>query len=216
MRPNAKKAERDKQRKEQHVTKIQDGNPLEIFTTYIKSNFPKSISSPFHDINKNKTIVVEQAKTNLALFHDIMQKYDFESRLVFGTLLGIYRGKDLIPHDQDIDIAMRPSQLAVLEKAMPELIENGFNVTRYSKNLLVSLSREDEYIDLYIFNDQKNGTYVCGMYKLYEKDFVSPTTIEFIDREFKTVENIEQFLLTYYGKNWKTPIKGISANPKNK
>ena len=222
MRPNAKQEQRDKEKKElnklREMGKIQP-NPIDLlndFTGYIKTNFPKSISSPFYDINKNKLINVGNAKINLALFYDIMAKYNFEYRLVFGTLLGIYRDGDLIKHDQDIDIGIRPSQLTVLEKALPELCENGFNVTRYSKNMLVSLSRNDEYIDLYIFSDQPNNTYTCGMYKLWEKDFTSPTEVEFMDRKFNTVSEIEPFLVTYYGQSWKTPIKGISANPKNR
>jgi hypothetical protein len=222
MRPNAKQEQRDKEKRE--LAKLIDEGKLERkpidaltdFTGYIKSNFPKSISSPFYDINKNKLINVDNAKVNLALFYDIMAKYEFEYRLVFGTLLGIYRDGDLIKHDQDIDIGIRPSQLPVLEKALPELCENGFNVTRYSKNMLVSLSRNDEYIDLYIFNNQSNGTYTCGMYKLWDEDFTSPTELDFMDRRFKTVAKIEPFLVTYYGLSWKTPIKGISANPKNR
>jgi hypothetical protein len=193
----------------------QDANTLKKkFEGYINRNYPLSVSKPFDDINKNKVINIKNAKENLGLFHDIMSKYKFEYRLVFGTLLGIHRGGDLIPHDQDIDAAIHVNQLTILEKALPELAKNGFNVTRFSKGLLISLSRNDEYIDLYIFTPAGNMA-SCGIYKLSDDDFVKPTTIEFIDRKFKTVTRIEAFLVNNYGSDWKTPIKGKSANPKN-
>lgn len=185
------------------------------FAGYINRQYPKSVSDPFHDINKNKCIGIEQAKENLGLFYDIMLKRKFEYRLVFGTLLGIHRGGDLIAHDQDIDLGIHMNQLNILKAALPELTENGFNVTRFSKDLLISLSRKGEYIDLYIFSPAGNMA-SCGIYKLSNDDFVKPTAIEFIGRKFKTVAKIEQFLVNNYGSDWKTPIKGKSANPKHK
>lgn len=185
------------------------------FDEYINRTYPLSISNPFSDITKKESINIKNAKENLGLFHDIMDKYKFEYRIIFGTLLGIYRDGDLIAHDQDVDVGIHVNQLSTLEKALPELSNNGFNVTRYSKELLVSLSRNDEYIDIYIFTPHTKIT-SCGIYTLSYDDFTHPTTIEFINRKFKTVTLIEEFLLTNYGNNWKTPIKGKSANPKNK
>ena len=194
-------AENSLNKNEQHIG-------LKIFNSFILANYPESLTNPF--VYTSRPLDIPLAKENLALFYDTVLKYNLNYRIVFGTLLGIYRDGGLIKHDTDIDVAIPENQLAVLTPTIQELCDKGFTVIRYINDCLVSISRGSVYIDIYIFVSL-NDHYDCEKVgegkpcKLAKEDFDKDNYIEFMGRKFKTVSNIERHLVCYYGKDWQTP-----------
>ena len=178
-------------------------------TQYVNKNFPTCISKPWKGMSK-KTLQLETARVNYINCCDILCKAGVNYKVIFGTLLGLYRDGDLIPHDMDMDIAIQRSDVPKLIKALDTLKGEGFSVVRYTNNILISIGKDGDYIDLYIFNSGK-----CNMYKLTNADWASKNTVDLLDWELNTIANPEAFFKTYYGGDWKTPIKGIHAHTKH-
>lgn len=176
---------------------------------FTSQNFKKYTGSPFN---------ISIATKNLIECVLVLEKHNIKGLLVFGTLLGIYRSGDLIPHDSDIDIAISHKDLnKLLGNCIDEFKEQGFEILRYTKNTILSIGKDDNYIDLYIFTQKGNGADMkCCVYTLNNNDFENSTILNFKEKDFPTVNNPESFLENNYGKDWRIPIKGLSANPKKK
>lgn len=156
------------------------------------------------------------ANANLLAFCKCLTAASVNYRLVFGTLLGIYRDNSLIPHDTDIDIAIKHIDADALSACMPALIERGFTPIRYSSGTIMSLVRDGIYIDIYFFKQTDDvSVYRCSSYELADSDFTCDTTIEYLGYAFKTISDPIKLFLKYYGEDWLIPIVGIHANISN-
>ncbi|MGL5681623.1 MAG: LicD family protein [Marinifilaceae bacterium] len=149
----------------------------------------------------NKTI----AKENLQLFHEIMQKHNLTFGLIYGTLLGVIRDGDFISHDEDIDLFMLEENQAQFIKSLPSIEEYGFKVARYDKRGLISIIRNNEYIDIYFFHKDGDIRNCCGeRIPAYILD--ECISINFIDKEFLIPKDYMNFFIFEYGKTWNIPI----------
>lgn len=178
-------------------------------TTYIRRSHPKCISTPWIGMTK-KVLQLETARVNLVKCCEVLAEANVNYRVVFGSLLGLYRDGDLIPHDMDMDLAIQHSDIPKLIKGIDALAKEGFTVVRYSNNQLVSVGKDGDYIDIYIFTSGR-----CNIYNLSDADFKSDCTVTLLDTELKTIADPEAFFRKYYGGDWKTPIKGLHAHTKH-
>lgn len=153
----------------------------------------------------------ETAKFNLLLFHKILNKYNIKFFLLYGTVLGAIREKDFIAHDTDTDIGILEEERKQFLKAIPELIDNGFELIRTKEpDDLVTFMRNDEYIDIGVF--VSNGKYYTYQGNLIDKYFLDKLdSIYFLGESFLIPSNIERFLELTYGSNWKIPLKNEPA-----
>lgn len=141
----------------------------------------------------------------------ILQEHDLKPMLAFGSLLGAYRDESLIPHDLDVDLAIIDPDA---ENIIQNLIDTGVFAEKgilAIKNRQFSLTRDKIYIDFYPFTVYNNKTYYSKLgypkYILKDKDLPLQQFI-FLDDEFYAPNNIEEYLVERYGKDWKTPKTG--------
>lgn len=165
------------------------------------------------DANKNLGVNIQLAENLLKDCFDVLISVDLRPLLIFGSLLGCYRENGLINHDLDMDIG-------VIGKDEMVKIKDAIDSGKFSKKGIMaipkrcfSLVRDGFYIDIYPFL-QEGDHYVSQLgyphYKLHQEDFPLQT-IDFLDRKFYTIKDIEKYLIKRYGKNWTTPIANKGA-----
>ena len=184
-------------------------------TNYISKKDNNLIVNPFYNYKKGTKLENDIIICDLIQVCDVMVEVGVDYNVLFGTLLGMYRDGKLIDHDLDVDIAVKSDQKIDLIKVIEKLLNKGFKLTRYSRDQLVSIYRNNVYIDIYLFNTigQK---YKCSVYSIDKDIFDADNFVKCNGYSFKTIKDPEQFFENMYGLDWKTPIKGIHANPSRK
>ena len=66
------------------------------------------------------------------------------------ALLGLYRDGDLIKYDHDVDIYILGEDFYNLLKLLGNKELGGFKIIRFT-NSLISVEKDNEYIDIFIF-----------------------------------------------------------------
>ena len=128
------------------------------------------------------------AKENLLILKKIFDKYKLEFFLIDGTLLGAIRDKDFIYDDNDTDICINYSDLELLVKCVPDLIEQGLEPLRISNNE-ISFMKNNEYIDIEFLKEKTRFTENLDI-------------IEFCGESFNIPSNVNEYLTICYG-NWR-------------
>ena len=153
-----------------------------------------------------KKIGKKIARTNLLTIRNILKKSKIRWGLIFGTLLGAFREKDFITHDDDVDIFIYDEDRKILINLLHEFKNYGFEVVRYEKDSLLSIMRKNEQIDFYLFKKTLLGRR-CLDYYIPKIHFKRIGKIKFFNKYFPTVDKINQYLIFQYGKDWKVPKK---------
>lgn len=147
---------------------------------------------------------ISSAKHMLLSVNSIL--HDIPFFLAFGTLLGAYRDNKFIESARDVDVAV----LVDYRDKIDELIKK-----RYFIMYGIELIREDDtirtfrynndYIDIYFF-EKRGNEYWCGRsYSVKDYMIEEPSTMKFLDKEFRIFGNVELYLEHQYGKDWQTP-----------
>jgi phosphorylcholine metabolism protein LicD len=132
---------------------------------------------------------MEVFKDNLLDIKKVLDRNNVSFFLIFGTLLGAVRDKAFIKHDIDTDLGFFREDKEGFYKIILELRELDFWLIRTAHNdNLVSIKRDDEYID-FCFFDRIN----IPVTNLIEYPFIGET--------FMIPENYEEILTELYG-NW--------------
>lgn len=161
--------------------------------------------------------VIDQvvAKENLLDFKKLLDLEGIDFGIIYGTLLGAVRDKKFIDYDEDVDVFVldenREKFLALLFK----LREIGFEVARYEGDLL-SIMRDNDYIDVYIFRKNMFGKRICNGDSLCADFFERLETITFLGEKFYTPNNKIKFLEKAYGTDWMVPKRNSPAEVKGK
>jgi hypothetical protein len=195
---------------------------LPKLTEYIEGNHNHAIHKP--RLYPIQDFTTNHAEENLIDCADTLEEFNINYRIIFGTLLGIYRDKQIIPHDTDVDIGIAENQIEGLIKSIPHLLEKGFEAIRYQflapqekmKCGILTFGRHRNYLDFYIFQHETEERLAWLDFYLTKDDFTCDNTIDLNNRMFPTIEKPEEYFLEYYGSDWRTPIKDLHASPKNK
>lgn len=156
-----------------------------------------------------KRIDKHQAKENLFLFKEIMDKHKLKFLLAFGTLLGAVREHDFIDHDEDIDLIMMKSDLDKFLSLLFEFRKYGFEVIRYEPRGFLSLMRKGEYIDFYFYESYpENPALMYCCQDIFPKELLKNTApIIFLGKEFNAPVDYKKMMEISYGKDWTTPVE---------
>lgn len=150
-----------------------------------------------------------------------------DCRIGAGTLLGLYRDKELISTDTDCDIEL------YFDKAREEfdeddrqliiylgkfMIADKFRLVKTASYLgvpcqLVYAGTNDFVIDFsFFFLNKETEDYECvhevGMFKTKHEHLNSKYNSKGQIFDYDTHYDIEGYLKDRYGKNWKTPVSG--------
>jgi len=160
----------------------------------------------------------ENAIKNLIDLDSIFRKNKVRYWIQDGTLLGYYRDSDFISYDNDVDIGIKWSDFTC--NTMIDVINNGFTLYATSglleDSLVINIIKRGVSVDLYFYYPKDNyyfyhtavvkKPYADGRRRI---DFTymnfDVREIEFLGSKFFAPHNIEYFLETKYGKDWKTP-----------
>lgn len=167
-------------------------------------------------ISGTKKLNLIKAKKNLLDIKDILDKHSIKFGLIYGTLLGAIRENNFIEHDEDIDLSMLEEHKEDLLATLQDIIDVGFRVLRYDGKLL-SISRDNEYIDFYFFKKTDSSYRKCDVGLKAKNKYLEETkAYPFLGKNFQIPVESEKFLIDLYGKDWKIPIKDVSALDYNK
>ena len=157
-----------------------------------------------------KRIDKKISEENLSIIKDFLDFHNLSFGLIAGTLLGAIREHDFISHDEDIDLFVLEEQQDQLLDLLPQLHNIGFVVARYDRRGLLSIIRNGEYIDLYIFKKIGKGIRHCCGWCIPETYLENTISFSFKNHFFKIPKQYEQYLRYQYGDNWKTPIQYVN------
>ena len=157
-----------------------------------------------------KTINRDICRDNLITFKKTLDQNNVEFGIIFGTLLGAVRESNFIEHDEDVDVFILEENKDKFLSTLFELKEFGFNVVRYD-NQLLSIMKNDDYIDVYFFIKNSIGKRTCLEFSISSGYMESLVDINFLDTTFKTVNNYIYFLEYFYGKDWRIPKRHCPA-----
>lgn len=157
-----------------------------------------------------KLIDKKKAFENLCLFKDIADRNGFRFFLAYGTLLGAIREKDFIDHDEDIDLGADYQDVDMFMSMLFELREHGFEVARWDDRGLISIIRNNEYIDIYFFKKYNDKLLInCGE-PLPKQYLENQGVIEFKGVEFNAPADTVGAVEYWYGKDWQTPAQWLN------
>jgi phosphorylcholine metabolism protein LicD len=152
----------------------------------------------------------------------ILNKYNIDYWVDFGTLLGIIRENDIILRDNDVDICLvdTPELHETMKLAKDEFIKLGYSFKRMNwsayrvyKYILFA----DLFADLYLNKkDDTNKQYIGAE---GEKSNISYSLIgtpkyikwDKVNIDVKVPENIEETLIYRFGKDYMTPRIGYKG-----
>ena len=182
----------------------------------IKSILIQGVPFSYEAVNLNtkepKPMSFEEAKDLLFTSKNLLSEYGIKIYFVYGTLLGALREHSFISHDYDIDVYT--DQYDELLKNVPELYKKGLKLCRVQENKLLSFSYNGFYLDIYIKKDAPFPWIWCkqiGHDILPAKLVNGSEEIDFLGGKFLVPANPEKLIVFFYGKTWRTPIKGKHA-----
>lgn len=157
-----------------------------------------------------KVIDRNVCKNNLLEFKKILDNENLKFGLIFGTLLGAIREKNFIEYDEDVDVYVLDENKEKILSLLFIFKNHGFDVARYDGELL-TIIKDNDYIDIYFFKKKFFKRRVCMQYEYYSEFFNKFTKTPFLGEMFNTPNNYKIFLNELYGKDWMIPKKDAHA-----
>lgn len=185
-------------------------------------------------------ISLEGARKDLEEIKQVFDKFGVRLFLTYGALLGIYRGGDFIPHDDDIDLCIiDPIDFNTRKQIGHMLLDLGYT----PQGIVFNVAGRYEPSEPGYNGDNETGIIVCQKrirttlfffkregcpihgedYTCWPKYgsprliftpahfFDNPSSIKFNGRTYLTPGPIKEYLTFMYGKDWKKPNKGVHA-----
>lgn len=166
-------------------------------------------------LSVSKPMVVAQASKTLIDLKAILDRCGFEFFLAYGTLLGIYRDGEILPHDKDLDVGLawdtpREDLLKALSSSGRYWVDSkSANAQRYDFNFGVIDKKTGISIDFFFFKPE-GSCLLSGFYHLpnpllWRFSAFELAQISYKDLSFQVPMNPENFLIEIYGAQWRIP-----------
>lgn len=149
-----------------------------------------------------------QAAENLSIAKQILDRNRIGFMIIAGTLLGAMREHDFISHDEDIDLAFLAEDKQRTFDVLPQFIDAGFKIARYDRRGVLSVIRNNEYIDFYFFDKHhEEGLRTSSGWLIPERFLIDTASVEFKQMTFRAPKEVEDYLCFEYGPDWGTPVE---------
>ena len=173
----------------------------------IKTSLGETIKYKNRVLYDHKPINKPIAFDNLITLKRVLDEAKIDFLLIAGTLLGAVRENDFISHDEDIDLAFLIENKQKVIDILPRIIAEGFLIARYDKRNLLSIIRNNEYIDFYFFKKDEEILRRCNGWLIPAKFLEKTTYFDFKGESFSVPADYIEYLKYEYGTSWNTPIK---------
>ena len=163
-------------------------------------------------------ISTSKARKTLLSAHEILGKQGITFFPSSGTLLGIIRDNDILPHDKDLDIGLlwdvdRDQVIDCLCKNNLFELNDKETITPDHKQWFLSFTHVKNQIALDLFFYKPSGNhFLYGFHHLPHPILSRPRIFELANHEWngriwQVPENPDQYLTDLYGAEWKKPDK---------
>lgn len=162
-----------------------------------------------------KPMLVQDACEVLLELQSLLDQHAIPFFLAYGTLLGIYRDSELLPHDKDLDIGLnwecsRDHLIKVLRESGRYWVDpKSSNPKTYHFNFGVIDKKRGISIDFFFFKPDAeyllSGFHHLPNPLLWRFNGFDLGEIVYRGRTFKIPSNPERFLIDIYGPNWRIP-----------
>lgn len=181
---------------------------LDVFVDRFSSRYGHHFKWPARPRKKQN---VKVGTRNLVDINHAFVKCGLKFWLAFGTALQVFRDGKLAEYDWDTDVAIFQKDCDKLFPATDLLLKCGFQPVRCC-NSCISYARNGEYTDVYYFKPgMDDNMYACTGYRSERRFFDNLKGIEFAGEIFLIPKDIEHYLWSLYGDDWRTPIWGKHA-----
>jgi hypothetical protein len=153
------------------------------------------------------------SRNNLVDLVNVLEAAHVHYGIAYGTLLGSVRDHGFIKGDEDTDLCVHEEDKDKVLDSLFDLRKVGLEVARYEGELL-SVIRNDDYIDMYFFKKSLLGNRYSGNLVLRRRHCTLEGSITFLDHTFRSVTNPVDFLRTTYGPSWRIPQPGKKGHTK--
>jgi len=185
-----------------------------------------------------KPMLVHLASKVLLNLHSLLENNQIPFFLTYGTLLGIYRDGEVLPHDKDLDVGLswdfpRERLLKVLtstgnywiDPKSVKGIEGGDSQNLFNMGVIERSTGIS--IDFFFFKPE--GSHLLSGFHHLPHPLIwrftqfEPQKIDYKGKQFKTPGDPEIYLTDIYGPNWRIPdpdfdslVSGFNLEPKSK
>ena len=187
-----------------------------------------------NNINKRKSVDYKTRRKILINLYNIIidaaEATNTKPFLIYGTLLGFIRNKDLICYDYDLDFGIENSQYDAILQYLVNYIKNFPEYKIEVKDFLHYKNVEIIHIDTRLSADisgftLENNMYSRDVFKLYSRYYLKEKCVDipknwimplrfstFLNRNTYVPNMPKKLLSCYYGKNFITPDHSCNSD----
>jgi phosphorylcholine metabolism protein LicD len=191
----------------------------DFFTTYNNVEYSNKLTiKDIKDLKKGQKIMTNMLRE----FDRICRKHKLEYWCIGGTLIGIIRNKGWIPHDGDIDVAMRKTDYKklrkIIQKELPEgmWFQDSTTDKFYTSNIGKIRDLNSNYkdykprdwhnglqLDIFLTNDNKDNDTLSWGEGTFKKNDIFPLKEKmFEDIKVFINNNYDLVLTNIFGKDY--------------
>lgn len=158
----------------------------------------------------NKLINKEKMIESLLILSHYLDKIDINWGPAFGTLIGIVRNDDFQPWKPVFDIYILKEDEERFKDVLWLLLEEGFALVRYERRGLYVISRDGEYIKVFVLHKISSDVrHTGGSDFIHEKYLQNTIKWNFRGIEFNVPAEVDEYLAFQYGEDWVTPKQTV-------
>lgn len=140
-----------------------------------------------------------------------LDKIDINWGPAFGTLIGIVRNDDFQPWKPAFDIYILKEDEERFKDVLWLLKEEGFELVRYERRGLYIISRNEEYIKVFVLHKISSDVrHTGGSDFIHEKYLQNTVKWNFKGIDFNVPAEVDEYLAFQYGEDWTTPKQTVS------